>query len=112
MRAAPTPTRPGFRYHLKVQGFRTLTVLLSWALIAFAFYQRPEYLTTMQRAIQRLIEWAGDAVPSPWGPRMEFMLREIGGVIWLQITVVILALRVALSSLAALWRFARWKDAA
>ena len=62
--------RPGFRYHLKVHSFRTLTVIASWLLIALAFYQKPEYLTSMQRAIQRGIEWTGDAIPPPWGPRI------------------------------------------
>ena len=32
------------------------------------------------------------------------MFREIGGVIWLQITMVILTLRMMLSTIAATWR--------
>ena len=35
---------------------------------------------------------------------MEFVFREIGGLIWLQITVLILALRMVLSTIAATWR--------
>jgi hypothetical protein len=76
------PVRPGFGYHLKVHAFRIFTVVLAWLLIVAAFYQRPELLTAAQRSMQRGIETIGDAVPSPWGPRMEFVIREIGGVIW------------------------------
>ena len=102
--------RPGFGYRLKVHSFRTLTVILAWVLVFAAFYQKPELLTGAQRLMQRGIEALGDAVPSPWGPRMEFVFREIGGVIWLQITLVVLALRMALSSIAATWRFVSRRD--
>ena|ERR1700754_2165494 len=102
--------RPGFRYHLKVHSFRTITVIISWLLIALAFYEKPEYLTMMQRAIQRAIEWIGDSVPSPWGPRVEFVAREIGGIIWLQITLVVICPRIALSSIAMLWRATRSRN--
>ena len=96
--------RPGFGYHLKVHTFRTLTAVLAWGLIVTAFYQKPELLTSAQRLMQRGIEAVGDAVPSPWGARMEFVFREIGGVIWLQITMLILTLRMMLSTIAATWR--------
>jgi hypothetical protein len=96
--------RPGFGYHLKVHSFRTLTVLLAWGIIVAAFYQKPELLTGAQRLMQRGIEAVGDTVPSPWGPRMEFVFREIGGLIWLQITLVVLVLRMALSMIAVTWR--------
>ena len=96
--------RPGFGYHLKVHSFRTLTVILAWTLVVAAFYQKPELLTGAQRLMQRGIEALGDAVPPPWGPRMEFVFREIGGVIWLQITLVVLVLRMALSMIAVTWR--------
>ena len=102
--------RPGFGYHLKVHSFRTLTVILAWALIVAAFYQKPELLTGAQRLMQRGMEAVGDAVPTPWGPRMEFVFREIGGVIWLQVTLVVLALRLALSSIAASWRLVSRRD--
>ena len=95
--------RPGFGYHLKVHTFRTLTAVLAWALIVAAFYQKPELLTSAQRLMQRGIEAVGDAVPSPWGHGW-IAFREIGGLIWLQITVVILTLRMVLSTIAATWR--------
>jgi hypothetical protein len=96
--------RPGFGYHLKVHTFRTLTAVLAWVLVVAAFYQKPELLTSAQRLMQRGIEAVGGAVPSPWGARMEFAFREIGGAIWLQITMVILTLRMMLSTIAATWR--------
>jgi hypothetical protein len=81
-----------------------MTAILAWILIAAAFYQKPELLTGAQRLIQRGIEIVGDAIPSPWGPRIEFVFREIGGLIWLQVTLVVLALRIALSTMAGIWR--------
>jgi hypothetical protein len=76
--------RPAFRYQLKVHLFRLLTVILAWLLIGAAFLQKPEILTGAQRLMQRGLEILGDDVPPPWGPRFEFVFREIGGVIWLQ----------------------------
>jgi hypothetical protein len=102
--------RPGLGYHLKVHSFRTLTVILAWVVIVAAFYQKPELLTAAQRLIQRGIEAVGDFVPSPWGPRVEFVFREIGGLIWLQITLVVLALRMALSMIGATWRLIARRD--
>ena len=96
-------SRPGVRYHLKVHSFRTMTVILAWALLALAFYQNPAILTGAQRLIQRVIEFVGDNIPPPWGPRIEFVFREVGGLIWLQITLLVLALRIALSTLAMIW---------
>jgi hypothetical protein len=103
-------SRPGFRYHLKVHSFRIFTVIAAWLLIVAAFYERPELLTAAQRSLQRGIEAIGDAIPSPWGPRIEFVFREIGGLIWLQITLFVLVLRVALSTVAAMWRFSSRRE--
>jgi len=64
-------------------------------------------LTGVQRLLQRGIEDIGDAIPAPWGPRIEFVFREIGGMIWLRITLIVLLLRVALSTVAATWRAIR-----
>src|SRR6185295_12175675 len=96
--------RPGFAYQLKVHSFRTLTVILAWVLIVAAFYQKPELLTGAQRAMQRGIETLGDSIPPPWGPRIEFVFREIGGFVWLQITLIVVALRLVLSGIATAWR--------
>jgi hypothetical protein len=100
------------RHHLKVHLFRALTVVLAWFLIVAAFYERPEALTATQRLIQHGIESLGDAIPSPWGPRIEFVFREIGGFIWLQITLFVVMLRIVLSTLAAMWRLIIRRDRA
>ncbi|MEZ0081503.1 hypothetical protein [Bradyrhizobium japonicum] len=104
------PDRPGFRYRLKVHLFRTLTAVLAWVLIVAAFYQKPELLTGAQRLMQRGIEAVGDTIPRPWGPRFEFVFREIGGLVWLQITIVVVALRIALSTIATTWRLILRRD--
>jgi hypothetical protein len=85
-------------------------MILAWLLIALAFYESAELLTGIQRAIQRGMEIVGDTIPSPWGPRIEFVFREIGGFIWLQITLIVVFLRVVLSSIAGLWRLRRGRD--
>jgi hypothetical protein len=92
--------RPGFGYHLKVHTFRTLTAVLAWGLIVAAFYQKPELLKSAQRLMQQGIEAVGDAIPPPWGHGW-IAFREIGGSIWLQVTVAILAVRLMLSTIAA-----------
>ncbi len=106
----PVRSRPGLAYQLRVHTFRTFTVVLAWVMIVAAFYERPELLTGAQRLLQRGIEALGDALPSPWGPRIEFVVRQIGGVIWLQITLIVVCLRLALSTMAAAWRFAVRRD--
>ena len=100
----------GLRHHAKVHSFRILTVILAWIVIAAAFYEKPELLTGIQRAIQRGMEIVGDNIPPPWGPRIEFVFREIGGFVWLQITLIVVALRVLLSGIASLWRMLRSRD--
>jgi hypothetical protein len=103
-------SRPGFTYHLKVHSFRAFTVILAWILIAAAFYEKPEALTGAQRLVQHGIETLGDAIPAPWGPRIEFVFREINGLVWLQITLLVVALRLALSAVAAIFRLLVGRD--
>ena len=43
----------GLKHHAKVHSFRIITVILAWVLIAAAFYEKPELLTGLQRAVQR-----------------------------------------------------------
>jgi hypothetical protein len=73
--------------------------------------RKPELLTGLQRLVQRSIEAIGDIIPSPWGPRIEFVFREIGGFIWLQITLIVVLLRVTLSGIATAWHLLRRRDA-
>lgn len=91
------------RHHLKVHTFRALTAVLAWALVLVAYFLKPELLTSTQRVVQQGIEAISDSVPQPWkGGWAAF--RELGGVTWLQITLLILAVRVALWTIAATWR--------
>jgi hypothetical protein len=101
----------GFAHHAKVHSFRIFTVILAWVFIAAAFYEKPELLTWVQRSIQSGMEFVGDSIPPPWGPRIEFVFREIGGFIWLQITLIVVFLRIALSGIASVWRLLRRRDA-
>jgi hypothetical protein len=41
----------------------------------------------------------------------EFVFREIGGFVWLQITLIVVFLRVLLSGIAGLWRLLQRRDA-
>ena len=47
------------------------------------------------------MEAVGDALPSPWGDRIEIVLRELGGFIWIQITALIIFISVVFSSIAS-----------
>ena len=93
-----------------MHSFRIGTVILAWVFIAAAFYEKPELLTWLQRVIQRGMEAVGDSIPPPWGPRIEFVFREIGGFIWLQITLIVVLLRVLLSGIANAWRLFRARE--
>ena len=73
-------------------------------LIALAFYYRPDVIKWGLRASMGGIEAIGDALPYPWGDRIEIVLRELGGSFWLQVTAVIVLLRLFLSCIAIGWR--------
>ena len=94
----------GIKHQAKVHTFRLATAAATWLLIVAAFYYHPEWIKWGLRTVTRAIETAADAVPYPWGDRIEITLREIGGFIWFQITLAIVALRLLLSTIAALWR--------
>jgi len=40
------------------------------------------------------IETLADQAPDPWGAPIEVMLRELGGIIWIQIASTIVLLRL------------------
>jgi hypothetical protein len=109
------PARPprdytGLKHHAKVHSFRISTAILAWALIVAAFYYRPDLLKWALRTITRGIEAVGDALPSPWGDRAEVILRELGGFVWFQITLIIVAIRMLFSGIAMGWRLSRRGD--
>jgi hypothetical protein len=94
----------GFKHHAKVHTFRLGTALLTWAILVSLFFYRPEVIRWAMRSGTHAIESIGDALPNYWGAQVEILLRELGGFLWLQITVAILAVRAFLSLIAMLWR--------
>jgi hypothetical protein len=97
----------GLKHHAKVHSFRIATALFAWLLIGAAFYYRPDFIKDGLRLGNHAIETVGDSLPYPWGDRIEIMLREIGGFIWIQITALIIFIRVLLSGIAMIWRRGR-----
>jgi hypothetical protein len=100
----------GIKHHARVHSFRIITAILAWVLIVAAFYYRPDWLQWGLRSVTHGFEAIGDALPSPWGARIEVVLREIGGFVWIQITVLIILLRLALSGIAMAWRYGRRRE--
>jgi hypothetical protein len=100
----------GLKHHAKVHSFRISTAILAWGLIVAAFYYRPDLLKWALRTITHGIEAIGDSLPSPWGDRAEVILRELGGFVWFQVTLIIVAVRVLFSGIATAWRFSRRDD--
>ena len=97
--------RPVLRYRTKVHAFRIVTAVLVWVGIVVAFYYRPDWIKWGLRMSTHGIEFVGDSLPSPWGDRVEVVLRELGGLIWFQITILIIGLRIILSAVATVWRY-------
>ncbi|HEY2248210.1 MAG TPA: hypothetical protein VGH70_12255 [Bradyrhizobium sp.] len=94
----------GIKHHAKVHSFRFATAAAAWIFIIAAFYYHPEWIKWGLRTITQGSETVSDALPYPWGDRIEIVLRELGGFIWFQITLAIIALRLSLSVIAAVWR--------
>ena len=88
----------GLRRHAKVHSFRIITAVLAWVFIGIKWGLR---------TATHGIEAVGDALPSLWGDRIEIVLRELGGFIWIQITVLIIFIRVVFSTIATGWRYRR-----
>jgi hypothetical protein len=94
----------GLKYHAKVHTFRIATATAAWLLIIAAFYYHPEWIRWALRNITYAIETVADAIPYPWGDRIEIALRELGGFVWFQMTLAIVSLRIAFATVAAAWR--------
>ena len=105
------PVKPRYRPTVgqlaKAHTFRFLTTIAAWALIFAAFIYHPEWIRDSLRFMTHSIETIADQVPGPWGARLEIMLRELGGIIWLQIAVAIVVLRLVIWVPFHLWRLRR-----
>lgn len=110
MERAGERNRSRFGYQLKVHTFRTLTAVLAWGLIVATFYQKPELLANARGLVQRGTEAVSEAVPSSWGHGWD-AFRDLGGLVWLQITMVIIAVRIVLSLIASTSRLIFRKSA-
>ena len=86
--------RPTVAPLIKAHTPRFLTMIATWMLIFVAFVSHPEWIGDWLRFLINSIETVADQVPEPWGARLEIMLRELGGVIWIQIASTIVLLRL------------------
>ncbi|MDR3486417.1 MAG: hypothetical protein P4M05_16100 [Bradyrhizobium sp.] len=102
-----TFTRPTVGQLARAQTFRFLTMIATWVLIFAAFVYHPEWLRDSLRFMSHSIESLADQVPEPWGARLEIMLRELGGYIWIQIATAIVLLRLIVWVPFHIWRLLR-----
>ena len=102
-----TSTRPTVGQLARAQTFRFLTMLATWALIFAAFVYEPGWIRDLLRFMTHSIESLADQVPEPWGARLEIMLRELGGMIWIQIASAIVLLRLIIWVPFHIWRLRR-----
>jgi hypothetical protein len=99
--------RPTVGQLAKAHTFRFLTMAATWVLIFGAFVYHPEWIRAWLRFMMSAIEAVADQVPEPWGARLEVMLRELGGVIWIQIASAIVLFRLIIWLPFHLWRLGR-----
>lgn len=97
----------GLKHHARVHTFRISTAILTWVLLGVILFYKPEWIRNGMRAGTRAIETVSDALPSYWGAQAEIVLRELGGFLWIQITVAIILVRFVFWMIAATWRRGR-----
>lgn len=97
----------GLKHHAKVHTFRFTTLLAGWALLIAAFIFYPKYIAESLRAFSHGVESIADMLPDQVGSYVEIGLRELGGMLWFQITAVIVAIRLICSLIAMGWRAVR-----
>jgi hypothetical protein len=107
MHSTRTFTRPTVGQLARAQTFRFLTMIATWALIFAAFVYHPDWIRDSLRFMTHSIESLADQVPEPWGARLEIMLRELGGIIWIQIASAIVLLRLIIWVPFHIWRLLR-----
>jgi hypothetical protein len=88
------PERSGFKWWLRTHFFRTWTAAVTLVGLVAAYYYKPEWVTWWLRTTTAAIEKLSDALPYPWGDRIEIPLRVLGGSFWIQITVAIVIVRI------------------
>jgi hypothetical protein len=107
LRSDQANSRPTFGQLVKTHTFRFVTMIATWALILAAFFYHPEWIRAWLRLLTHSIETVADQIPEPWGARIEVMLRELGGMIWIQIASAIVLLRLILWVPFHVWQLRR-----
>src|SRR5258708_35302570 len=97
----------GLKHHAKFHTFRFSTMILAWLLLIVGFVFFPKFIAQSLRAFSHGVEYVADQMPEQWGPYLEIVMRELGGSWWLQIALLILAVRTAGSLIAMTWRSIR-----
>ena len=95
---------PQFRSWLRTHTARAGTLIVGWGLLGAAFVYRPDLLKWWLRSVTKWIEQISDAVPYPWGDRIEIFVRTVGASVWLQIALVIVAVRIVAWLIGLAWR--------
>ena len=95
---------PELKKWARTHVFRTWTAIAALLVLAAAFLFSPELLTWYLRTTMGLIEKGSDLLPYPWGDRIEIVSKSIGGHVWFQVALAIIAVRVAAWILAVCWR--------
>jgi hypothetical protein len=72
----------------------------------------PGWIRDSLRFMTHSIESLADQVPEPWGARLEITLRELGGMIWIQIATAIVLLRLIVWVPFHIWRLRRERQTA
>lgn len=85
---------PELKNWVRVHAFRTGTAFGTILLLGLCFWYRPELLAWYLRKSMALIEVTSGQLPYPWGDQVEIALKAIGGHVWFQITLAIIAVRV------------------
>src|SRR3954469_24833445 len=96
-----------FKHYAKVHSFRISTAILTWILLGATLFYKPEWIRWALRSGTRAIEAVGDALPNYWGAQAEIVLRELGGLLWIQITAAIIFVRTLVWLVTAAWRRGR-----
>ena len=87
----------GLKHYAKVHTFRFTTLIVGWVFLIAAFIFYPKYIAQSLRAFSRGVESVADMLPDQIGSYVEIGLRELGGMLWFQITAVIVAIRLICS---------------
>jgi hypothetical protein len=99
------------RTWLRTLAARAGTLIVGWGVLGAAFVYRPDWLKWWLRSVTKWIEQISDVIPYPWGDRIEIFVRTVGASVWLQIALVIVAVRIIAWLIGAAWRRSRGADA-